>query len=417
MDPAIKKRKPDENGAAAAAAALTNEDVLKLVEPFSREQLAEIVAGAACRDAAALEAVRAVADRDLAQRKLFIRGLGWETTTETLRSLFSAFGELEEAVVIVDKNTGKSKGYGFITFRHADGALLALKEPSKKIDGRMAVTQLASAGAGGAAGSAAAAAAPAADVSLRKIYVGNVPAEMPSERLLTQFASYGEIEEGPLGFDKQTGKFRGFALFVYKTVEAAQAALIEPTKTIDGHVLVCKLAIEGKKGKPGAPGPAPPPGLPGQQMGMQSTVPNSMPSQYGGFHHQSLPSSMGGANPGMQTVGNQVPSSMSGTGSGGYGGGFGGSYGSSSQYGGSYGPSSQYGGPGSGGYGAQGMGSSMYRMPQNSVGVPSGPYSESGQYTMPSSAYQSQHHPPAGSSPASRVPGGPGAYPNMPPYY
>ena len=51
-----------------------------------------------------------------------------------------------EAIVIFNKNTDKSKGYGFVTFKNADGALLTLKEPSKKIDGRITVTQFAIAG-------------------------------------------------------------------------------------------------------------------------------------------------------------------------------------------------------------------------------------------------------------------------------
>lgn len=89
------------------------------------------------RHADVLDAVRLIADRDSTQRKLFIRGLGWETTTEGLRTLFSSYGDLDEAVVILDKVTGKSKGYGFVTFKHIDGAMIALKEPSKKIDGRM----------------------------------------------------------------------------------------------------------------------------------------------------------------------------------------------------------------------------------------------------------------------------------------
>ncbi|XP_072968823.1 UBP1-associated protein 2C [Typha angustifolia] len=437
MDPINKKRKSDENGVGVAATALlTRDDTLKILNSFSREQLADIVAAAACRDVAVLDAVRAIADRDPAQRKLFIRGLGWETTTDTLRSLFSSYGDLEEAVVIVDKATGKSKGYGFITFRHIDGALLALKEPSKKIDGRMTVTQLAAAGTAGPT----APVAPAVDVSLRKIYVGNVPAEMPSDRLLAHFSSYGEIEEGPLGFDKQTGKFRGFALFVYKTAEAARASLVDPTKTIDGHHLVCKLAIEGKKGKPGAPaaaGGAPITGGQGQPMGGGPDIggdghgPNSLSSQYGGpgsglsayggfsgsaiagagglghHHHSSLPSSMAGGTPGLSSIGSQVPSSLGGAGVGGYGAGLGGPYGSSSQF----------GGPGSGGYGGLGMGSSLYRMPPSSAGVPSGAYQEGGHYPLSSSAFPGQHHQPAGSSPGPRVPGGAGLYPNMPPYY
>ncbi|MGV7428876.1 hypothetical protein PJI19_29435, partial [Mycobacterium kansasii] len=84
-----------------------------------------------------------------------------------------------------------SKGYGFVTFKHIDGAVLALKEPNKKIDGRITVTQLAATGNTGPAGGV--------DVSMRKIYVGNIPFEISSERLLGHFSAYGEIEEGPLG--------------------------------------------------------------------------------------------------------------------------------------------------------------------------------------------------------------------------
>ncbi|CAN1309523.1 RNA-binding protein 24 [Linum perenne] len=48
--------------------------------------------------------------------KLFVGGLAWETQRETLRRYFEQFGEIIEAVVITDKNTGRSKGYGFVRF-------------------------------------------------------------------------------------------------------------------------------------------------------------------------------------------------------------------------------------------------------------------------------------------------------------
>ncbi|KAK1302561.1 hypothetical protein QJS10_CPB12g01114 [Acorus calamus] len=144
MDPSNKKRKSDENGISSAAfdgvfPDLTKDDITKIIDPFTRDQLADIVSSVATRSPDLLSAIRSIADRDTTQRKLFIRGLGWDTTTDGLRSLFSAYGDLDEAVVIMDKSTGKSKGYGFITFHHIDGALLALKEPSKKIDGRMTI--------------------------------------------------------------------------------------------------------------------------------------------------------------------------------------------------------------------------------------------------------------------------------------
>lgn len=427
-----KKRKMEENGAGDSDLSipkLTPEDARKIIERFTPDQLLDILQDAVAHHADVLDAVRSVADPDTSQRKLFIRGLGWDTTTEGLRALFSAYGELEEAVVILDKTTGKSKGYGFVTFKHVDGALLALKDPSKKIDGRMTVTQLAAAGNSGSNANSNA----AVDVALRKIYVANVPYEMPPDKLLAHFSLYGEIEEGPLGFDKQTGKCRGYALFVYKTQEGAQAALVDPVKTIDGRQLNCRLAIDGKKGKQGNDGVQAPVGGPGNAHGdgMGLAQPSSIPGQFGGpggigsyggysgglqgppMGHHALNSSLGG--PGLSSVGNQAPSSLGGA--GGYGSGLGGPYGG-------------YGGPGSAGFGGlgsagaggglggagagAGAGASLYRLPSSGGGIPSSGYPEGGHYNMSSSAYPGQHHQPAGTSPVPRVPPG-GMYP--PPYY
>lgn len=47
--------------------------------------------------------------------KLFVGGLPYHTTDETLREFFLQFGDIEEAVVIHDRVTGKSKGYGFVS--------------------------------------------------------------------------------------------------------------------------------------------------------------------------------------------------------------------------------------------------------------------------------------------------------------
>jgi heterogeneous nuclear ribonucleoprotein A1/A3 len=80
----------------------------------------------------------------------------------------------------------------------------------------------------------------------RKIFVGNVHADVDVDRLYQYFLQYGEIEEGPLGFDKNTGKPKGFALFVYKSVESARRALEEPMKNFDGKTLNVQKAIDGR---------------------------------------------------------------------------------------------------------------------------------------------------------------------------
>ena len=50
------------------------------------------------------------------QGKMFIGGLSWQTTPESIREYFSIFGELAEVMVMKDPATRRSRGFGFITF-------------------------------------------------------------------------------------------------------------------------------------------------------------------------------------------------------------------------------------------------------------------------------------------------------------
>lgn len=52
---------------------------------------------------------------DTTLTKVFVGGLAWETPKEILREQFDKFGEILEAVIISDKLTGRSKGYGFVS--------------------------------------------------------------------------------------------------------------------------------------------------------------------------------------------------------------------------------------------------------------------------------------------------------------
>ncbi|XWS14338.1 hypothetical protein CRYUN_Cryun35bG0001200 [Craigia yunnanensis] len=83
---------------------------------------------------------------DTTYTKIFVGGLAWETQSETMRHYFEQFGEILEAVVITDKNTGRSKGYGFVTFQDPEAARRACADPTPIIDGRRANSNLASLG-------------------------------------------------------------------------------------------------------------------------------------------------------------------------------------------------------------------------------------------------------------------------------
>lgn len=221
-----------------------DEPLERLLEPFSKEQLLALVRQAADKYPDFIESVRELADADPAHRKIFVHGLGWDTTAETLTSVFGRYGEIEDCKAVTDRVSGKSKGYAFILFKHRSGARKALKQPQKKIGNRTTSCQLASAGPVPAPPPVT---PPVSEYTQRKIFVSNVSAEIDPQKLLEFFKQFGEIEEGPLGLDKQTGKPKGFALFVYRSVEGARKALEEPHKVFEGHTLHCQKAIDGPK--------------------------------------------------------------------------------------------------------------------------------------------------------------------------
>jgi heterogeneous nuclear ribonucleoprotein A1/A3 len=70
-------------------------------------------------------------------KKLFVGGLSWDTTEDSLRSAFEKFGEVLEAKVVTDRETGRSRGFGFVTFAEAEAAEQAVQAlNNSELDGR-----------------------------------------------------------------------------------------------------------------------------------------------------------------------------------------------------------------------------------------------------------------------------------------
>ncbi|CDY47382.1 BnaC04g24810D [Brassica napus] len=163
-----------------------------LLEPFSKEQLLDLLKQAAENHPDVANRIREVADEDPSHRKIFVHGLGWDTKTETLIEAFNQYGEIE------DCKASRS------------GARNALKQPQKKIGSRTTSCQLACKGPvfGGNAVEGL-----SVEHTQRKIYVSNVGVELDPEKLLAFFSRFGE----------------------------------EPHKTFEGHVLHCQKAIDGPK--------------------------------------------------------------------------------------------------------------------------------------------------------------------------
>lgn len=70
-------------------------------------------------------------------QNLFIGSLAYATTDDTLKAFFEEIGEVESARVITDRETQRSKGFGFVTFKNEDDNQKAVDELNgKELDGR-----------------------------------------------------------------------------------------------------------------------------------------------------------------------------------------------------------------------------------------------------------------------------------------
>lgn len=78
-----------------------------------------------------------MADADIEPSKLFIGGLSWNTDDQALEQAFAQYGSIESVKVIVDRNTGRSKGFGFVSYNDKDSAQDAVdKMNGTDLDGR-----------------------------------------------------------------------------------------------------------------------------------------------------------------------------------------------------------------------------------------------------------------------------------------
>jgi RNA recognition motif-containing protein len=70
-------------------------------------------------------------------KRIYVGNLPWSVTRDKLQELFSSFGEIEDAIVVANKYTGRSRGFGFVTFKNDADADKAIAEmEGKDVEGR-----------------------------------------------------------------------------------------------------------------------------------------------------------------------------------------------------------------------------------------------------------------------------------------
>jgi RNA recognition motif-containing protein len=75
-------------------------------------------------------------------KRIYVGNLPWSVTKARLEELFSSYGEIEDALVVTNKYTGRSRGFGFVTFKEDASADKAVAEMNDKdVEGRNLVVK------------------------------------------------------------------------------------------------------------------------------------------------------------------------------------------------------------------------------------------------------------------------------------
>ncbi|KAL2841201.1 hypothetical protein BJX68DRAFT_245820 [Aspergillus pseudodeflectus] len=162
--------------------------------------------------------------------KMFIGGLNWETTDQSLKEYFSQFGEVQECTVMRDSATGRSRGFGFLTFRDPKTVnTVMVKEhylDGKIIDPKRAIPR-------------------DEQEKTSKIFVGGVSQEATEQDFKQFFMQFGRVIDATLMIDKDTGRPRGFGFVTFDSEAAVEAALSRPLDILGKPIEVKKAQPRG----------------------------------------------------------------------------------------------------------------------------------------------------------------------------
>ncbi|XP_063675509.1 DAZ-associated protein 1-like isoform X2 [Bolinopsis microptera] len=235
-------------------------------------------------------------DVELILRKLFVGGIKPDTSDDQFRNYFAKFGDIEDYVHIRNKQTGQSKGFGFVTYSDPTSVdkCLAAKPHTinqKDVDVKRAVPK------------------DQPQERCHKIFVGGLP-ETNEAELKAFFEKHGKVTQCQFKRDQNTGRGRGFGFVSFEDSDTVDKLVILKHIEFNGKTIECKKALDVKDKQhmgghqgghnqnpsvygapPAAAGYGPPPGYPAPPMPAYGAYPPY--GGYGGAPAQQAPTAPG----------------------------------------------------------------------------------------------------------------------------
>ncbi|KAI8388733.1 uncharacterized protein BYT42DRAFT_561041 [Radiomyces spectabilis] len=170
--------------------------------------------------------VASAANQD--EGKMFIGGLNWETTDDSLKQYFAQFGEVTDCVVMRDVVTGRSRGFAFLTMADPNVIDDIVNQDhyldGKRIDPKRAIPR-------------------EEQDKTEKIFVGGISPDVDEVEFREFFSQFGRVIDANLMTDRETGRPRGFGFITFDSSNGVEEALRHPNLAIKDKQIEVKRAM------------------------------------------------------------------------------------------------------------------------------------------------------------------------------
>lgn len=178
------------------------------------------------------------------ENKLVVLGIPWDIDTEGLREYMGKFGELDDVIVMKERSTGKSRGFGYATFASTDDAKKALAA-EHFLGNRMLEVKVAT---------------PKEEMrpsakKMTRIFVARIPPSVTEETFRSYFETYGEITDLYMPKDKRTSGHRGIGFITFESSDSVDILMSE-THELEGSTIIVDRATPKDEDTRPAPRPS-----------------------------------------------------------------------------------------------------------------------------------------------------------------
>ncbi|KAI0643600.1 hypothetical protein C8Q79DRAFT_915055 [Trametes meyenii] len=172
-------------------------------------------------------------------KTIFVGKLSWNVDNDWLAQEFAECGEVTSARVQTDRNTGKSRGFGFVTFATSEAVEAAVSLNGKEIDGRAVNIDKSEEKDKSAVREKRAQAfgdSPSEPSSV--LFVGNLSWNATEDKVWEVFGAYGDVKSVRLPTDRETERPKGFGYVEFTDLESAKKAFENLAGSeIDGRMI------------------------------------------------------------------------------------------------------------------------------------------------------------------------------------